>query len=190
MKTLAVSTLCFFAIPAFAADVAAADCEVFVDRVVVSRGSVGTTTVRMFIKVNSERLDAPVKSVGVVHRHGKPTNRIKKSDFKYDTLQPYMARSDYFEFSSVTGDDWLAFRDLASFVVETTNGTKYWLNSGNKAGVDFVLDNSFVYSLTRYANGQTREDAVNVYVSDVGSAPQTADYPADLAGFLNPERCR
>jgi hypothetical protein len=169
---------------AFAADIPATNCEIFLDRIQVTQSSHALTTVKFFIKTDARRMDGDVAYVGVYHNRNETRSDQQGNnfDFRVDSVSRFANSSDYFEFSADTGHDWMSAREEAAFFVQTTQGTRYWLNRANQAGQHFVLNGDMVNGLYR--------DAVKVFTWDGSQAQQTDSYPPDLAAIYNPKRCR
>ena len=170
---------------AFAAqDVLARNCEIFIDKAYVTRSSHAYTTLHTFIKILPDHLDGPVARVGVVHSREERRSDRAPDNFtnRWDTLPSFAGSSDYFEFTSVTGHDWMSAREEASFFVETSRGTRYWLNQFEQPGLGFVFDGDLSSQVQVVS-------PIYPYV-DVGARPKTADYPSRLGLLLNPRSCR
>jgi hypothetical protein len=174
-------------------DVTATNCEAFVDKIQVSTSSHALTTMRLFLKIAPERLDAPVADVSVYHRRAEDwANRSSSQneyDWRYDRLSPFFGATDYYSYETVIGHDWMSAEEEAVFVVTTARGTRYWVNAGNRSGGNFMLTRQTLAFLFRDSAGD-RRPGVNVDGYDLAYVSPTADYPDDLAAIFNPRRCR
>ena len=181
-----------FSLSAFAAYIPATNCEIFLDRIQISRSSHSLTTVKFFIKTDATRMDGEVDYVGVYHRRNE-TRSDRQSDnfdFRVDLVNGFVNSRDYFEFNTITGHDWMTAEENVAFFAQTSKGTRYWLNQANQPWQHFVVNGNLEGSLRRDANGNDRRDAVGVFTWDGSLAEQTSSYPDDLAAKYNPKRCR
>lgn len=171
----------------YAADIPAANCEIFVDRLQVARSSHSLMTIKFFIKTDSNRMDGKVDFVGVYHRRTemRSDRGAENFDFRVDLVKKFVNSGDYFEYNAITGHDWMSAEEEVAFFAQTEKGTRYWLNQYNHPGQYFVLHSNLEYSLTRDANGNYRRDAVQVFTWDGSLAQQTSTYPDDLARKYN-----
>jgi hypothetical protein len=165
-------------------DVLAKNCEIFIDKAITTQSSHAYTTVHFYLKVLPGHLDGAVTRVGVVHDRQESRRDRAPEEFagRWTNLPSFMGSQDYFVYQAVTGHDWMSASEVASFFVETSEGTRYWLNSDQEPGQGFIVDSDLASSIA---------ESVWVYPSaDLGRAPKTADLPSNLAQDLNPQRCR
>ena len=177
---------------AYARDIPATNCEIFLDRIQITRSSHSLSIVKFFIKTDANRMDGEVDYVGVYHRRieNRRDRQGDNFDFRVDLVNRFVNSRDYFEFNSITGHDWMSAEEEVAFFAQTTKGTRYWLNQANQPGQHFVVDGNLEYTLSKDGSGNYRRDGVRAFTWDSSLAQQTNTYPDDLAALFNPKRCR
>lgn len=183
-------------VPAWAGgqDVTARNCEIFVDRIQLARETDGTSSLTYLLKVNPSRLDGAVMNVMVYHAQQEFTlgSASVGFEFRTDWLSAINDDETMYAHTVVTGNDWLKIREYSSYFVETDTGSRFWLNSENKTGSEFMTD------------WDTFESMVDMMSDHLGllpfeymshtmrleSVPRTADAPSELSAVYNPNRCR
>ena len=201
LSLLSVASAAVLSAPAFAADYSANNCEIFIDKIKVTTGSHALTNFTLYVKIDSNKLDAPVVAVEVFHRRFESSSTGSKNEFdwKFDRVSSYLGSSDYFEYSSVTGHDWLSASEEMAFSVVSANGTRYWANAYGQPGANFVASREAIDGISfEQSSGRPlyRQDAASrsVFASLTGSRleniAKTADFPSDLRAKYNVNNCR
>ena len=207
LSLLSIASAAAISAPAFAADYAANNCEIFVDKLKIASGSHALTNFTFYVKIIADKLDAPVVAVEVFHRRSETTSTQDKTEFdwKFDRVASYFGSSDYFEYSTVTGHDWLRANEEMTFSVVTASGTRYWANAYGQPGANFVASNDSINDISFDPSSGTppvsgrplyRQDAASrsVFASVTGgrleNIAKTADFPSDLRAKYNVNSCR
>jgi hypothetical protein len=180
-------------------DVETRDCELFVDKVapvytyheLSPMGSYSSLDLRFYVKLDLAELDAPVRAVRF---YGTTEYDDGAAAFHFPPIAgtPWLGAADYYELTGLAEDG--ALRRGALYV-ETSAGTRYWLNPQRSPNAQFVIDRQFVSDAEQAfgAYGQrlpppdgSYRAAPAVVQLDMSALPVTADvYP-----YLNPGRCR
>ncbi len=124
----------------------ATHCEIFVDRLVVSRSSHGSAVVTPYIKILPERLDGEVQEVG----YRSPSKTLgqnggwdyAQSEWKSTPMLSVSPVNDYFtiDWGLMVGSDFGSTDYEGLFYVTTTKGTTYWVKSSNQGNFFFNGD--------------------------------------------------
>ena len=201
LSLLSIASVAAISAPAFAADYSANNCEIFVDKIKVASGSHALTNFTFYVKIIADKLDAPVAAVEVFHRRSETTSTQDKTEFdwKFDRVASFLGSADYFEYSTVTGHDWLSATEEMTFSVVTANGTRYWTNAYGQPGANFVASGDSIRDISfDSSSGRPlyRQDAAarSVFASVTGgrleNIAKTADFPSDLRAKYNVNSCR
>jgi hypothetical protein len=171
--------------PAFAsgAHYNAKNCEVFVDKVGLIRGSHTFNQLVLFVKVLPQRLDSGLVEVGF---RSQRDDRVYHSDYRhYDwndqKLTNFPGASDYFVLTLPLSSDFGQSVHEGAFYVRTAMGTTYWLKQAN--GANFVFNPDIGRSLE-----STMQWGMAPYTPsgahNAGKATQSGPW-----SYLNPSSC-
>ena len=186
-----------------AANYAADNCEIFIDKIVPvftfhqlsPYGSYSSLALRVYLKILPERLDAPIASVrfyGYDHYDARSTYGEMDLHFAPAAANAFVGAADYYQFDDVAP---LGAWRAGAFYVETTRGTRYWLNSADHAFANFVFDTVLLTTIEEKVGwfGQ-RTDPPDGYIRPEPEAiPFQVDRlakTADAIPYLNPATCR
>lgn len=175
-------------------------CEAFIDKTAISEkidpttGGGKTQSLFLFIKVNTERLDSPVRRVGYYgesthdHRYGGT-----RSDFRESDLVSQDNALDYFRinlnlvklYTYAGSNSKEVYRHSGAFFVQTEKGTRYWVNAKEKDNFDFNMDFFKGGAIPELRILTTFEPSTN----EVASLKKTRDM-GDIGQFFNPNGCK
>jgi len=155
-KTFILTTLVLsFSAKLFAgAHYPANHCEIFVDKLEVSRGSHGLIAITPYLKVLRERLDSDVEEVGFRNQstsinHSGTHNYGLWTDEKLNSASPI---GDYWTlpWGLAIGSDFGSSIYEGAFYVRTKNGTTYWAKTDKQE--NFVFDYNAWNFLVKFSN--------------------------------------
>lgn len=169
---LSILTLVSLSSASFAGThVNANNCEIFIDRIMVSTSSQGSATILPYIKILPFRLNGQVEEVGFrntsetfsYQNHSSSTRPWSNAlFFNTSSSRDYWAPSWSYMVSSEYGRTTFT----GSFYVRTSSGTTYWAK--NAHGGDFVFDINAFNILSNFGNrGDGYEATINTQRSDM-----------------------
>ena len=177
---------------ASAADVAATNCEAFVDKVRLNAGSHGFFGVKMYVKVLRERLDGDVVASGFYgdHRYRWSSGSEVADDGWRDYQgSPFLGAADYFEVSTDVYGGFTISADYSSehlyegaFYVRTSAGTTYWIHAADSR--NFQIYHAKIEALK--GDDWSLSAAAYRHMNDIRNVPSTAD----RLPYFNPGLCR
>jgi hypothetical protein len=190
--------------PAFANDVQANNCEIFLDKLVVTTESHALTKMKFYLKVIEAKLDSPLASVDVWHTRSENWGSSKPSSsekygWRMNQVQKFSGSPDYFEYIPTTGHSWMSANEQMVFSALSQNGTRYWLNAQNLTGRNFEANATAVDTLAfEYSSGRKlyrSNDALRSIFQSPGTGAtdfvaKTADYPWEMRSLYNINGCK
>lgn len=149
-------------------------CEIFIDKLVVSRSSHGSAVVTPYIKILPERLDGEVQEVrfySTSKTFGQNGGRdYAQSEWKSTPMLSVSPVNNYFtiEWGLMVGSDFGTTNYEGLFYVKTTKGTTYWVKSSNQG--NFIFDPDVFSGLWSQTSGwayarplSTQKDSMRFY---------------------------
>lgn len=159
-------------------DIDATNCELFVDKLVLSRSSHGSTIITPFVKILPARLDGAVKEVGfrvTSKTVGQSGGRDTQADWHNVPMVSVSPVNDYFQidWGLMVGSDYGATSFEGLFYALTEKGTTYWAKTSKRG--NFYFDSSVFAELSGYLSPLWR--------------PLTLPTQTESLRYYNPQNC-
>lgn len=165
-------------------------CEVFVDKVKISGfGAYGNHDMVYFVKILPDRLDGEVAKVGAfVKEEGTIHGQPHEKDW-HEKEAELVGGNDYYKVSFTGPNNLVRVFVEGNFFVETTKGTRYWLNPVGDSTIskdgNFKLSGIQILDATRNACKAQGGSFSSCFAAEAN----TLSFGQDLS-LMNPKGCK
>lgn len=166
---------------ASAAEFTATNCEIFIEKIQVTRPSGRDLDLNLLLRVHPALLDSGLKTVRALDSREVPgalgadyTNREVELPQFFDAENTFSYRV------KLKSNNYQANYQVA-FYAETEAGTRYWLNSENVPGWNFFFNRGTLHFLDSMT--------VSYRAFDLNFVSPTWEYPDEAAAVFNPRFC-